>query len=192
MEYEIPKPREGYVLVELVWPESRGEKNDCKAGTPVLWRGKGDVQRYPALLWPKLAPHPDVWRLYDPVTSMRELHDAQQAQREDQTEAVRLKAEEAVRLKAEEAARRTAKAKAEAAGTNTDLVVVTPLDHPYTAEDLAAMSDEDVKAEAEKRGYGLHPRLNPANLRSRFIEAQDYVPEDDDAPADEAGELPQA
>jgi hypothetical protein len=49
------------VLVRLV--ADRDFKDDCRAGTGVVWRGKGDVQSYPAEHWPKLAAHPDVWEL---------------------------------------------------------------------------------------------------------------------------------
>jgi hypothetical protein len=37
---------------------------------------------------------------------------------------------------------------------------------------LAEMSDADVHAEGVKRGFALHPRLNPVNLRARFLELQ--------------------
>ena len=63
----IPQQQPGHVLVELVWPESRGEKADCKNYTGTVWSGRGDVQNYPANLWPKLREHHDVWRLYCPA-----------------------------------------------------------------------------------------------------------------------------
>lgn len=51
----------GVVNVELVC--DREFKDDCRCNTGIVWNGKGDVQPYPANLWPKLAVHPDVWRL---------------------------------------------------------------------------------------------------------------------------------
>lgn len=65
----------GVVNVELVC--DREFKDDCRCNTGIVWRGKGDTQLYPANLWPKLAAHPDVWRLADEqpdgvkVTSVR-------------------------------------------------------------------------------------------------------------------------
>lgn len=49
------------VIVELVI--DRSFKDDCRAHTGTIWRGKGDQNYYPAHLWPQLAPHPDVWKL---------------------------------------------------------------------------------------------------------------------------------
>lgn len=57
----VPAPTT--VRVKLVWPAARGPKIDCRAGTKIIWAGHGDVQDYPAALWHKLAPHPDVWQL---------------------------------------------------------------------------------------------------------------------------------
>lgn len=56
-------PGEPMVLVEQVI--DRPMKDDCRNYTDVVWHGQGDVQEYPARLWPKLALHPDVWRLVD-------------------------------------------------------------------------------------------------------------------------------
>ena len=53
----------GVVNVELVC--DREFKDDCRCNTGIVWNGKGDIQPYPANLWPKLAAHPDVWRLAD-------------------------------------------------------------------------------------------------------------------------------
>lgn len=62
MDRFIPEAKPDQVLVELVC--DRNPKDDCRANTGTIWAGKGDVQPFPRALWPKLAPHPDVWRLY--------------------------------------------------------------------------------------------------------------------------------
>lgn len=64
----IPQTRPGEVLVQCVWPASRGPKPDCRSDSGVIWAGHGDVKAYPADKWPLLAEHPDVWRLFDPET----------------------------------------------------------------------------------------------------------------------------
>lgn len=64
----IPQTRPGEVLVQCVWPASRGPKPDCRSDSGVIWAGHGDVKAYPADRWPLLAEHPDVWRLFDPET----------------------------------------------------------------------------------------------------------------------------
>lgn len=51
------------VRVRLIWPEARGAKEDCRAGTGTIWTGHGDVQDFPAAKWYLLAPHRDVWEL---------------------------------------------------------------------------------------------------------------------------------
>lgn len=176
------------VRVRLVC--DRPEKNDCRAYTKVVWRGQGDIQSYPKRLWPKLAPHPDVWalmpsaederiaaqkRLADAAAALKKAQDdAEAAEREVQADAQR-RAQTDARL----AEMRLATEKQEAAGTNTDVVNATPTQAALepltelTADELNALPDEDVKALAERRDYGLHPRLNSVNLRARFIEAQD-------------------
>jgi len=142
------------VRVRLVWPESRGAKNDCRAGTAVVWSHHGDVQDYPAALWPRLAAHPDVWQLVPsdtqaapPPTPLRPL--------------------DPIVVKA---------AKEHARGLNTDLVVAVVDTAPLDEEQLAAMADADIHELAKRRGYVLHPRLNPINLRARFLEAQAGAP----------------
>lgn len=169
------------VKVQCIWPAERGAKNDCRGGTNVVWAGHGDVQDYPAHLWPRLAAHPDVWRLYDPEADAR-VAAAKQAAEAAQAEALRV-AQEAERIQREEEARLAAEAQAaaaereKAAGNGTDLAVVTSVNPPVlTAEDLEKLSDDEVRAEAEKREYGLHPRLNSENLRKRFLEAQANTP----------------
>ncbi|MFG5409939.1 hypothetical protein ABXN37_19890 [Piscinibacter sakaiensis] len=52
-------------------------------------------------------------------------------------------------------------------------MVVVTVDTTFTAEMLDAMPDQEIRDLAEQRGYGLHPRLGPVNLRARFLEAQD-------------------
>jgi hypothetical protein len=61
---------------------------------------------------------------------------------------------------------------AENAAANIESVSVTVNPHTLSVEDLAAMSDEDVHAQGKARGYTLHPRLNPENLRATFLKAQ--------------------
>ena len=180
--------RSGFVLVELVWPESRGAKNDCRAGTSTMWSGHGDVQWYPAALWSKLAPHPDVWRLIDVESAQRAIEVAAAAKRaaedaalvlkakEDQVEADKRALHEAeiAADKAEELERSAAQAAKDAGvATNTDVVTLTPLPGIFSAEQLDAMSDDEVREEAKKAGFELHPRLNPVNLRVRFLSEQE-------------------
>lgn len=184
------------VKVELVWPAERGAKSDCRGGTKVVWSGKGDVQDYPAELWHKLEPHPDVWRLVDPAQAqvaaeatllntesperrVERLNLAREAERQaaaQRDEDARIEAERVAALQAKE----------RGAETNTDVVhaglpEAAPAQQPQAqqsqamtldADQLAQMSDADVHAEAVKRGYPLHPRLNAVNLRARFLEAQ--------------------
>lgn len=180
--------RSGFVLVELVWSESRGAKNDCCGGTSTMWAGTGDVQWYPAALWSKLAPHPDVWRLIDVESAQRAIEAAAVAKKaaedaalvlkakEEQVEADRraLREAEIAAAKAEELERSAAQAAKDiGAATNTDVVTVTPMPGLFTAEQLDAMSDDDVRDEAKKAGFELHPRLNPVNLRVRFLAEQE-------------------
>jgi hypothetical protein len=136
--------QEPMVDVELVC--DRATKDDCRAGTATVWHGQGDVQPYPKRLWAKLAPHPDVWKLKDPSQISRQAPPTVM---------------DVVEMN---------KRKEEAAGTNTDMVFVEGVN--VTAEMLDMMSDADVRAEGAKRGYDLHPRLNSANLRQRFLDAQ--------------------
>lgn len=173
----IPVPREGYVRVECVWPEERGPKEDCRAGTGIVWAGHGDVQNFPTILWPQLAKHPDVWRLYDDDASAA-LREAEQRQREISAEQARVLAEAQEKAREEEQARIAAAAKEQGQSTNTDVVSVlvdgaaTQPPEQLTAEQLAEMPDDEIRALSVERGYELHPRLTPANLRTRFLEAQ--------------------
>ena len=172
----IPVPREGYVRVECVWPEERGAKDDCQAGTGVVWAGRGDVQNFPTILWPKLASTPTL----APLRRRRSaaLRDAEQRQRKISAEQARVLAESQEKAREEEQARIAAQAKEQGQSTNTDVVsvLVDEADaqppEQLTAERLAEMSDEDIRAVGTERGYELHPRLTPANLRARFLEAQ--------------------
>lgn len=63
--------------------------------------------------------------------------------------------------------------KDEAAGSNTDLVIASANWVEQTPEMLEAMPDIDIHALATRRGYALHPRLNPVNLRKNFLAAQE-------------------
>lgn len=137
-------PNEPMVLVELV--RDIELKDDCRNYTDIVWIGKGDVQEYPKRLWPKLAEHKDTWKL---VTQAQPTAD----------ELAVLEAENA-RLRAQIAA-----------GDGKDLITVDVVSE-LTAEDLAGMSDEDVRAEGAKRKFGLHHRLAPDKLRPAFLETQ--------------------
>jgi len=66
---------------------------------------------------------------------------------------------------------------AESAAAGLDVVKLSVNSQDLTAEDLAGMPDEDVRAEAQARGYKLHPRLNPENMRAAFLAAQN-TPQD--------------
>lgn len=181
VEATAPAVLKKTVQVELVWPAARGAKIDCKGSTKIVWSGTGDVQDYPADQWYLLAQHPDVWRLVDPKDAAlaaqakvevietpeqkvdrinREMRDKQNAERD---------ANERARLDAKAA-------KEQAAQTNTDKVLVLPSaplpNKSLTADELAALPDADIQAEGARRGYTLHPRLNPVNLRARFLELQ--------------------
>src|SRR5258706_6913703 len=173
------------VLVQCIWPVERGAKDDCQNHTKVIWSGHGDIQSYPKHLVKRLVEdHPTVWRLVDPdaeaaeaeKTAQAAIVAAQQAvkaaeaakQRAAEARAVAHTREaqaEAERLVAEEAKRKGAEA-------NTHVVTLTLLPVLLSEQDLAAMPDEEVRVEAQKRNYGLHPRLGPAKLPSEFLASQ--------------------
>lgn len=244
----------GEPMVQVRQVINRPEKDDCRAGTAVVWHGPGDIQLYPRRLWPFLAPHPDVWELVDTgeakAESRRQIserlmnerlrHEQAITHAADLAQKVSRKFEEAdreaslaelamqqakeamaafelreaeelgkfaaedaaleqrrkdevARIEAEAAARRQAEAQAvldaqkrtdaeaaeaarlaeEAKGKGTDTVVIASTLVQYTAEQLLAMSDEDVRAEAIRRDYPpMHARLKPETLRQKFLEAQ--------------------
>lgn len=166
---QIPEKKRGHVLVQLVWPEERGEKIDCRNGTDIVWSKRLEVQNYPEALWPKLAFHPDVWRLYDPEKDKP----AAKPVEEDQ---------EDLKQRQEEAA-----------GRNTDLVAVVvgfddepageavevqaheaekAVDLSLTQADLDVLQDQEIRQLAIDREYGLHPRLKRENLIEQFLIAQ--------------------
>lgn len=60
--------------------------------------------------------------------------------------------------------------KAAAVGKPTRAAVQKP--KHLSPEDLDKMNEADIHVEAQIRGFELHPRLNPTNLRARFLEAQ--------------------
>lgn len=185
------------VRVQLVC--DRAEKDDCRAGTTIKWHGQGDVQLYPERLWPKLAPHPDVWRLMPSVeqeeAEAKARFDAAQALLDkaaaDMQRAKDLRAAELTRRAEQDAAieaQRLQREKDEAAGKGTDVVTATPTADvngtpagqaalealtELTEEEIAALPYEDLQALAITRDYGLHPRLNHANLKVQFLAAQD-------------------
>lgn len=137
-------PNEPMVLVELV--REIDFKDDCRNYTDIVWVGQGDVQKYPKRLWPKLREHHDTWRLVTQAAPS---------------------AEELDRLEAENAQLRAQVA----AGEGRDLITVDVV-REWSAEDLAQLSDDDVRAEAAKRKFGLHARLSPEKIRPAFLEIQ--------------------
>lgn len=183
------------VRVQLVC--DRAEKDDCRAGTPIKWHGQGDIKLYPKRLWPKLEPHPDVWRLLpsaedEAAAARKRIADAAEimakakADLEKAEEAANAEKARRAELEANLEAERLARERQEALGCATDVVNATPaagaaqpalpqsaVEAELTVEEINAMPDEDLKAIAVRRQYGLHPRLNPENLRTKFLEAQD-------------------
>lgn len=186
----IPEQKPGHVLVELVWPESRGEKIDCKNYTGIVWSGRGDVQNYPADLWPRLRGHHDVWRLYEPREQADkavatpdagdELERRQQEAAGRNTDLVAVmvgfeddSTEDAEALLDTEPAEPGA-AKVEEATPSLVVAHSVRKDGPLllTLEDLESMPVEDVRQLAVDRDYMLHPRLKRENLLTQFLEAQ--------------------
>lgn len=187
----IPEHKPGHVLVELVWPESRGEKSDCKNYTGIVWSGRGDVQNYPEPLWQKLREHHDVWRLYEPreqaakaVATSDAGDDLERRQQEAagrNTDLVAVLAgfeddsSEAVEDGSPEAPAESVAAHA-AESSQVAIVVAHAKQKDanllLTLEDLEAMPDEDVRQLARSRDYLLHHRLNSKSLRKHFMDAQ--------------------
>ncbi len=197
----IPAQQPGHVLVQLVWPESRGEKTDCKNYTGIVWSGRGDVQNYPANLWPRLREHPDVWRLYTPAEQAPAPAPAP-AQPAAKTEPPVAGQEDKLLERQQEES-----------GRNTDLVAVmvgfeddgdvaadeqvgatepprsaqiqeqqaeTVVAHAMrkdgpvllTLADLQAMSVQAVRELAQQRDYMLHPRMKAEKLYEQFLNMQ--------------------
>lgn len=140
---ETVYPDEPMVLVEQV--VDRPFKDDCRNYTSIVWNGQGDVQPYPERLWPKLAPHPDVWKIHVPTEAEIAAQQAQLAEAEARAAQARKDLEDAQKA---------------AAGVL------------LSAEDLAAMSDEDVRAEGRSRKYQLHGNLASEKLRPTFLDVQ--------------------
>lgn len=88
------------VMVELV--ADREFKDDCRANTGIVWRGKGDKQPFPAHLWHKLAAHPDVWKLADSADGNDYRPPSESPEARNKRE--QIAAAEKARAKAEEAA----------------------------------------------------------------------------------------
>lgn len=174
-------PGEPMVDVELVI--DRPMKDDCRNYTKVVWLGRGDVQQYPARLWPKLAVHPDVWRLAGSGAPLEPIASAAPAAAPAATKTY--SAAEVEALLAEQAKRLTS-----GVGDLTGTAVVPPgaggtisqtddpdgvLKHGFpdlSAEELAGMSDEEVRGAAAMRRLGLHARLQPDLIRPKFLELQ--------------------
>lgn len=164
------------VLVRCVWQPGRGPKDDCRGGTGVRWKGHGDIQLYPAILWGKLAAFPDVWELFNPDEAEARIAAAETANAQAKTEAAQRAAEEEAKRKAQaeadaELAARLA-AEAAANGGDAKLATIDLETATLTEEILQSLSDTTVREIAEKRGYELHHRLAPENLRRKFLEKQ--------------------
>lgn len=160
--YKSGRVPEGVMFVQLVC--DRAMKDDCRGGTKTVWNGKGDIQGYPASLWGKLAPHPDVWAVFDPEVAGEG--------DDDQAAAERAKAEAA--RQAEEQRQREAEAK----GQGEDLVVASAVP---TFEQLHAMgADESRHAElrelAKTANLGLHPRQRIDTVVERLVEHFNLTP----------------
>lgn len=134
-------PGEPMVMVEQVI--DRPTKDDCRNYTKTLWLGKGDVQPYPKRLWPKLAAHPDVWRLADDQTMPAYLASLAGAAKPVETKK-----------------------------EDPDGVLAGSGLPEMTAEELAAMTDDEVRGAAAMRRLGLHARLMPEAIRPKFLELQ--------------------
>ena len=139
------------VDVELVI--DRENHQDKLYGTDVVWLHKGDIKKVPEALWPKFAIHHDVYRLANPV----------KAAEKDRQE-VLAKAAEATKKLDDTLAASRAEIKLPAAVTAP--LFVTP-------DQLEGIPDDKIREEGAKRGYKLHPNLSSANLRAKFIAAQD-------------------
>lgn len=153
---------EKMVMVELMC--DRPFKDDCRGLTPVMWHGKGDVQPYPARLWPKLAEHPDVWSLHVQKT---------QAQIDAAAEI------EAAAQRMREANARADAAADAAAGGQGETGLVATAAHTVTAgnkllseDEVKAMPIEELRALAIARDYQLHPRLGMERLVIEFLAKQ--------------------
>lgn len=174
------------VIVELVI--DRSFKDDCRANTGTIWRGQGDQNYFPAQLWPKLAEHPDVWKLVaeDDVDRPSDLTPAAARRLEEQA-AARLDAERAEnrRLEAEaernELARQAAARQAEEkrvadlteAGklTGTEVALVTKTDGDALTTDQANKANADADLAA---GEGTD-QVTAVVPDSSFADAFDYA-----------------
>lgn len=136
-------PGEAMVMVEQVI--DRPTKDDCRNYTKVLWLGKGDVQPYPKRLWPKLALHPDVWRLAD-----------------DQTLPFYLQPPKPTLAAVQASAPAVAR-------PATLTINGLPL---LTGEQLAALNDEEVRQAASDRKLGLHAKLGSDKIRGEVMRLQ--------------------
>lgn len=173
--YTLEQARAGAVVrVELVC--DREFKDDCRNNTGIVWHGKGDIQPYPANLWPRLAVHPDVWKLADdqgdgaaPPEQVRS--ESLEAERK------RLGTAEAERVAAASEVKASETRAAELAGQGIDSVTATVPDQTFaetydylslTPAVQEAMAYEAMRDLAAKLDYGLNYRLGEKNLRLRF------------------------
>lgn len=152
--------------VELVI--DRVNHKDLLYGTDVVWLHKGDIRKVPAGLWPKFAMHADVYRLAHPVV----------AAEIDRQAALKVAAEATDKLDQTLKAQKPLPVNAAPQEGHKPTYV--------TAAQLDPLPDDKIREEGEARGYRLHPQLSPANLRTRFLAAQDTdpnVPKQATAPA---------
>lgn len=165
-------PGEPMVRVELV--AALDAKDDCRNYTKTVWVGQGDVQPYPKRLWPKLAAHPDVWRLVDGETAVAPLPlVAVQApawpgglRTDGPTKAQYV----AAGYKAESYPPHGYAVREEPGDkVNDPTINGLPL---LTEDELAAMSDDEVRAASSLRKLGLHPNLGSAKIRDTVLALQ--------------------
>lgn len=147
------------VKVMCVWPPERGPKDDCRNRTGVVWAGHGDVQDYPAHLWPKLAEHPDVWKLHDPEADARIAAARQRAaQAQAEARAAIEEAERIARMEEQRLAQAALDAAARGQETGTDVVTITSVNKPGdTAESGTANATEPSKASGNPEGPTVDP-----------------------------------
>lgn len=142
--------------VELV--ADRVNHKDLMYGTEVVWLHKGDIRKVPAALWPRFATHADVYKLAHPVT----------AAENDRQAALKVAAVASDNLD-------------QALKAQKPLPIVAAPQEGHkptyvTAAQLEPLPDDKIREEGEARGYRLHPQLSPANLRTRFLAAQETDP----------------
>lgn len=167
-----PRPANS-VIVELVI--DRPFKDDCRAGTPTVWRGKGDRNYYPVALWPKLAEHPDVWALVDEAGVVRPSDISPQ-------DALKREAAAAAKLLAARSETAAVQQAAAAAATETSAV---PTGEPQGADAVQADQEQAQREEAAGQGIDMVHAVPDADFADTFDyaamtqEAQDAMSVED-------------